>query len=306
MRLPALLLGAAILACVPADRNPPPPPPPPPYDPCALDAAGAAWLAFASLRTGNYEIWAARTDGTCLRQVTHDPAPDLAPTWDGTRVAYASERGGALRVWVTDLASGTEAPLDTGALGSATAPTFSPDGTLLAFEGRTTAAGRGEVYVVPATGGAPVPLEAQPGGGAGPAWAPDGQTVYFVSTRSGAYDVWAVPASGGDAVQVTVRSRIVGKPAVSPDGGALFYARTVAGSSDTEIVRHDLATGSVEAVSTQGDSEPAISWDGTRLALRSFRAGHADVVVQALDDTPAVFVTNDEPSDGAPAFAHMP
>ncbi len=295
----ALALGLALTAC---DRAPHPEDEP---DRCAREVPGAPWLAFASTRTGDYEIWRMRADGSCAAQVTRAAGADLFPTWSGTTLVFTSHRDGVQRLWAHDLETGEEVPLATGEL-AATSPAFSPDGARLAFEGRAPGATAANVYVLPAAGGSPVALEEVPAGGAGPAWAPDGRTVYFVSQRGGAYDVWAVPAEGGAAVPITSRSRIVGKPAVAADGGSLLYARTVTGASTTELVRHDLSTGAATVLSRQDDSEPAVSEDGARVALRSFRAGRADLVVQALDGSGASFLTSDVASDGAPAFARWP
>ncbi len=305
MRAPLAVLAAALAACGGGSGGHQGDVPPP-SDPCALDTPGAAWLAFASHRTGDSEIWMARADGTCPAQVTHQPAPDLFPTWSGTRIVFESERGGVQGLWAHDLATGAETPVETGELASATSPAFSPDGTRLAFEGRAAGASTSDVYVVPASGGPASTLEAVPAGGGGPAWAPDGQTVYFVSLRTGSYEVWAVPAAGGDAVRVTTASRIVGKPGVTADGASIVYARTIAGSSSTEVVRQELATGTVSIVSSLDDSEPALSPDGRRVAVRSFRTGHPDLLVEELDGSGAIPVTADVASDGAPTFAVMP
>lgn len=298
MRALALVLAFAMASCDRGGEED--------EDPsCALDTPGSPWLAFASLRTGDYEIWRARADGTCMAQVTHSEGADLFPTWSGSTVVFASERGGAQRLWAHDLDTGDEAQLDTGAL-VATSPAFSPDRVWLAFEGRAAGATSSNVYVMPAAGGSAVAVENLPAGGAGPAWSPDGATVYFVSLRGGAYDVWAAPAAGGAAVQVTSGSRIVGKPAVAADGASILYARTMSGASTTEIVRRDLATGNVSVLSSLDDSEPAVSADGASFALRSFRAGHADVVIHPLDGSGATFLTSDVPSDGSPSFARLP
>jgi TolB protein len=305
LRLAASVAAAAVLAC---GRGTSTPPGPPPLDPCALGTPGAPWLAFASRRTGDYEIWRARSDGTCFTQVTHDPSMDLYPSWSRTSIAFASDRSGALRIWLHDLATGAETPLATGDLASATGPAFSPDGTMVAFEGRTTGSPTSDIYVVPADGGTPVAVTSDPDDDGGPAWSPDGRTLYFVSLHTGQYDVWAVPAAGGAAVPVTTGSRIVGKPVVSPDGASIVFARTISGSAGTEVVRLDLGTNTTIVVSSQDDSEPALAPAGAAgpaLAVRSFRAGHADVVLEALDGAGAMQLTNDDASDGAPAFAPL-
>ena len=49
------------------------------------------WIAFLSDRSGKYEIWKVRPDGSGLAQMTHEPDRDLiAPVWspDGTKLLY--------------------------------------------------------------------------------------------------------------------------------------------------------------------------------------------------------------------------
>lgn len=300
-RLTALVLSATVVACG-GERDEHPAP-----DACAFATAGAPWLAFASRRPGNYDVFVARSDGTCVTPLTTDPATDLYPSWSPDQVvAFASERNARLGVWLHDLATGQETALDVGDL-YATSPAFSPDGTLVAFEGRVPSDATTDVYVVAATGGTPTRLTDDAADDAGPAWSPDGQTVYFVSRRTGTYDVHSVPAAGGAATRITTGSRILGKPAVTPDGLALVFARTVSGSSAAEVVRYEFASGATTVVSSQDDSEPAIAPGGTRVAVRSFRDGEADLyVVDLAAGANAVRLTADVASDGAPAFAPSP
>lgn len=297
--LTAALLALAA-ACHPAVETPDP-------DPCARSTPGAPWLVYASRASGTYDLVVVRADGSCATPVTSGAADDLYPSWaPDDRIAFASDREGAQGIWLHDLETGLDAPLAVGEL-SATSPAFSPDGAQIAFEGRAPGSLQTDVYVVASTGGTPVQLTSSTANDAGPAWSPDGQTVYFVSTRTGRYDVFSVPAAGGGATQVTSSSRVIGKPVVAPAGDALYHARTVSGSASTEVVRFDLATSSVTVVSRQDDSEPAIDPAGGRLALRSFRSGSADLfVVDAADGANPLALTDDPASDGAPAFAPIP
>lgn len=277
-----------------------------PDDPCELSTPGASWLAFASHRTGDYEIWLTRADGTCQRRLGDSPFLELHPSWspDGV-IAFTSDRAGALGVWLHDLRSGQEAQLDTGDV-RASSPAYSPDGATLAFEGRAAGAADTDIYVVPAAGGAPTALASDGSDDAGPAWSPDGGTIFFVSARSGAYEIHSVPAAGGAVTQRTTGSRIIGRPVVAPAGDRLYFARTKAGSSATEVVRLVLDGGALEVVSSQGDSEPAVSPAGDRIALRSFRHGDANaelVVVDEADGGRETRLTTDPASDGTPTFA---
>jgi TolB protein len=275
-------------------------------DDCALDSPGAPWLAFSSRRTGSYNLFLARADGSCVAQVTSGTSQDLYPSFGPRwRIAFASDRNLRAGIWIHDLATATDWAVDVGSL-AATSPAFSPDGRTIAFEGRPPGASTTDIFLVDAAGGATTQLTSDPANDAVPVWSPDAGTVYFVSTRGGGYDVWSVPATGGAAVRVTTGSAIVGKPAVAPDGSALYYTRTTGGNT-TEIVRHELATGVVTVVTSESDSEPAVSPAGDRLAVRSFRDGQADLfVVSALDGSGAVQITDDPASDGAPSFAPAP
>lgn len=294
----APLALAAVLAGCPAAAP----------EPCAFETDGAPWLAFASARAGNYDLYVARADGTCTAGVTSDPSNDLSPSWSGRRIAFATNRGGLPSIWIHDLATGGETSLDTGGL-EAALPAFSPDGGSIAFEGRVPDASSVDVYVVPADGGTPVAITSDAANDTAPAWSPNGATIYFISTRTGAYEIFSAPAAGGAATQITTGSRIIGRPVVSPDGASLYFARRISGSSSTEVVRYDLGAKTAAVVSGADESEPAVSPDGSRLVLRSFRfdAGNADLVaVDAADGANPVRVTLDPAADGTPAWAPGP
>src|SRR5690349_7485480 len=64
---------------------------------------------------------------------------------------------------------------------------------------------RTDIWTVDAKdGGAPVRLTADPASDTSPVWSPDGQSIYFLSSRSGSSQVWRMPgAAAGEATQVT-------------------------------------------------------------------------------------------------------
>jgi WD40 repeat protein len=82
---------------------------------------------------GNVDIWTIGVDGSGLRQITHDPAQDVTPTWsrDGRFVYFASNRTGRFEVWRAAATGGAEEQLthEGGVL-----PCASLDGTTLFYQ----------------------------------------------------------------------------------------------------------------------------------------------------------------------------
>ncbi|MFL6289741.1 MAG: TolB family protein, partial [Thermoanaerobaculia bacterium] len=103
----------------------------------------------------------------------------------------------------------------------------SPNGDRIAFSVRTTDfeanRGRTDIWTVSTGGGDAAPLTADPAADTTPRWAPDGKSLYFLSTRSGSSQVWRVPVPGSDkqAVQVTDLPLDVANLTLSPDGSRI-------------------------------------------------------------------------------------
>ena len=54
--------------------------------------------------TGNADIWTVDVSSAEMRRLTDDPAYDVNPVFspDGSRIAFQSDRGGRLEVWIMD------------------------------------------------------------------------------------------------------------------------------------------------------------------------------------------------------------
>ncbi len=110
-------------------------------------------------------------------------------------------------------------------------PRVSPAGDRVVFVRRTTdlAADRGrtDLWLVGSDGRGLRQLTAHPDADGSPRWAPGGDVVYFLSTRSGSSQVWRIAVDGGEARQVTELPLDVGGFALSPDGARLVVALEV-------------------------------------------------------------------------------
>ncbi|MCR4409060.1 MAG: S9 family peptidase [Candidatus Saccharicenans sp.] len=112
-----------------------------------------------------------------------------------------------------------------------TDPQLTPDGKNLALVitamSLETNRGNSDIYLVPATGGTPVPFVFSPAADFSPRWSPDGRTLAFISTRGGSPQVWLIPAGGGEARKVTDFPGGVGSFSWSRSGKFLLVTSSV-------------------------------------------------------------------------------
>ena len=110
-------------------------------------------------------------------------------------------------------------------------PQPDPQGQRIAFGVRSTDfegnKGLYDLWLVNADGTGLRRLTSDPGRDSDPRWAPDGKSLFFLSTRSGSSQVWQLPIDGGEAAQVTSLPLDVSALSVSPDGGSLAFSLEV-------------------------------------------------------------------------------
>jgi len=126
---------------------------------CGGDDSGSPDIAFVSSRDGEYAIFTMSADGKGEQRLTprEGEAPEgesvfwqIDPAWspDATKIAFVSARTGEAHVYVMS-ADGTGTSQLTSGKASDTHPTWSPDGSSMAF------ARSGDIYVMKADGSDP-------------------------------------------------------------------------------------------------------------------------------------------------------
>jgi Tol biopolymer transport system component len=151
--------------------------------------------------------------------------PSIAP--DGDRFAFSRNGGSRSEIVVGDRrtpAARTVVWRGDGRFDQAFQPTWSPDGTRLAFVA-WRAGGERDILVAPVdpSAGPPIEVTRDRALDGDPVWAPDGRTIYFVSDRTGIANAYAHDLDGGATWQLTGVIGGVGELAVSPDGTRLAY-----------------------------------------------------------------------------------
>ena len=149
----------------------------------------------------------------------HEEQPRFSP--DGSRVAFMSNRGGSLQIWIAeeDESNARQLTFIEGAGVYPDYPSWSPDGRQLVFY--VTGQDGFQVHVVDADGGPPQRLF--PGGG--PAWGGDGEHLYVTEGQYVAERQQFTIAR----VRIEDRHRVPlfagALPFESKDGRRLFYWR---------------------------------------------------------------------------------
>lgn len=111
---------------------------------------------------------------------------------------------------------------------------WSPNGKRLAYCAQRD--GNFDIYVIPVGGGDEIRITADGGHDDGPDYSPDGQWIYFNSSRGGEMNIWRVPANSatpqdGAAELVVGGPRADWFPHPSPDGKGMVYLSYPEGTS---------------------------------------------------------------------------
>lgn len=109
-------------------------------------------------------------------------------------------------------------------------PTLAADGKHLAYTIRTTDLdhnkGHTEIWMQDLSHptSAPVQLTRSDAGASAPMWAPSGDALYFLSSRSGSSQVWRLSLNGGEAVKVTNFPIDIDSFVISPKGDRIVVS----------------------------------------------------------------------------------
>lgn len=172
-------------------------------------------------------------------------------------------------IWVLPVTGG-KARAITDALGDCRQPTWSPDGTQIAFQSYRD--GYFHIWKVNRDGSGLRPLTSGIYHDREPYWSPDGASIAFSSDRSGNYDIWKIVLKSDSLVQLTDHPGSDYSPVFSTDGKSIAYVSeraTAAGiyMGDSEG-KHLLFVHSKEKLAS-----PVWHPDGQHIIFNSFAAG---------------------------------
>ncbi len=222
------------------------------------------------------------------------------PTLSQTQVVFAF----AGDLWTVSRKGGEARQLTAG-MGTERDPSFSPDGTMIAFTGEYD--GNTDVFIVPAVGGVPRRLTYHPGPDQVVGWTPDGRRVVFHSSRRddvgiGIPRFYTVGLEGGYPEELPLPSGI--SASFSPDGNRLACVPTLQwqrawkryrGGQTTPVWLVNLSDLKVEKVPRENSNDSNPMWVGDKVYFLSDRNGPVTLFVY---DTKSKTVDQIIPNDG--------
>lgn len=248
------------------------------FDPCI--AKDGTTLVFSSTQHRNTsDIYVQRAGSRTMTQLTRDPSQDMMPKLspDGTKIAFASDRGGNWDIFVMPVQGGKAVQVTTDAAHEI-APSWSPDGSQLVYCRLGSNSARWEMWTLPLAN----PTTANfIGFGLFPQWSPvaasgpDGSDLilYQLGRERGrrSFGIWTMQLQNGEAMNPTqiasAADRALINPSWSPDGKWIVFAEVLlnnANSADTNGVFQPPAPAvnqsAIRLVSAEGDGDMRVTF----------------------------------------------
>jgi Tol biopolymer transport system component/cytosine/adenosine deaminase-related metal-dependent hydrolase len=250
------------------------------------------------------DLWTMPIGGRPSR-LTNDAYHEANPaySWDGKQVAYSSDRAGTPDIYIRDLETGMEeraTSLDTAEV----SPSFSPDGSQLAFQDES-----GTTYLLELATGAIRELVSAVADPTRPSWSPDGETIaiaapkrYSQRFREGVSHILTVDvatgtqrmhAPGGE--HDTIATRFDDGPVWAPDGRSMAFVvdsqikvMRVAKDGTPLALPRVINDDTADAPTWSGDSRQLLYLSNGRLRLADVQSGQARTVDVNLRYRPSI------------------
>jgi Tol biopolymer transport system component len=231
-------------------------------------------LLLVSSRSGRSQIWSMEPNGGDAHLVHESKANDygrVAPSPDGARLCFSSDRDGENAIYVLDLKSAAVARISDAAYWSF-GPTWSSRDLIAYFSKK--GGNKINTWTVRPDGSEQRQVTNRPGESRQPWWSPDGSTFALSADNgTGVFQIWLSTEDGANARAIT-REGNWQQPFWSPDGRRIAVSGKIDGSAFRIVVMN--ADGSdIRAVAQPEDTDnvhPAWSPDGRSIVFTSGEA----------------------------------
>ena len=194
-------------------------------------------------------------------------------------IAYASDRAqeGTTDIWVQQIAGGEPVRLTKG-LGLCHSPSFSPDGSRIAFHGGPDSKG---VFVTSTLGGGARRIAAD---GRAPEFSPDGTTLAYMAADSSR--IMVVPAMGGTPRELQTKHTVLERAHWLPDSKRLLSLGVDPGAPNPSGERReDWYTISLDGAEASAGAAPWLNDPFDRVGPHSVSSDGVMMWVGTLDSS---------------------
>lgn len=281
---------------------------------------GSSQIAFASERSGNFQIWVVNVDGTNQRQITGLANGACQPAWspDGNELAFISPCNGK-----KDIYSGSKIylidsegkkiwalPVPLNSAGDFS-PKWSPDGKMLAF---TSLRGdsKPHIFIYTFADSSVRQITNAAYGDVSPTWAPSGLQIAFTREFPNS-QIWVTDLTGKQQFQYSPSGAIINNwPEWNKDGSVLFYSQMSPDAVVPYLVglsyenRNKNLEVRIPPIGTEDIGpvfQPSISPDGKWVTYEGWPDGiNHDIFVLSIDGANRKRLTTDKDRDFGPVW----
>lgn len=220
-------------------------------------------------------------------------------------ITYTASEGGRRDVWLIRPDGSGEYSL-TGGLDNtfAEAPVWSPDGSLIAFDGVPNSDVLRDIYLVTVDAN---PEQWQfttlPGFDCYPSFSPDGQQIVYMSERDGNRDLFIANLDGVDQLRLTYEEAYDYEPNWSPQGDKITFVSRRDGNSEIYVMDIDGENVVRLTEDPKLDWRPVFSPDGEWIVFESWRTGNGDIYLMRADGSDLQRLTTSAAEDGNPTWS---
>jgi Tol biopolymer transport system component len=225
----------------------------------------------------NFEIFSIRPDGTGLRRLSYNPAPDQMPdvSRDGRKIVFMSKRSGFWEIHSMNADGSNVRRLTSFKADDKSIPywpRWSPNGRRIAYHRLMPGEIHERIFVMGASGSSPTAITDGSTYTRNPAWSPDGTRIAYEMVINGGSQIAVALADGSGAEPVTECDNDCSGPAWSPDG------TTIAVRGFPTMRSYSLSGALVDTYPELGQAQ-VFSPDGTKLVYTNA----ADQTLRVVD-----------------------
>ena len=225
-------------------------------------------------------------------------------------IAFTASEGGRRDVFLIRPDGSDEYTL-TGGLANtfAEAPLWSPDGSLIAFDGLPNSDVLRDVYLVTVDADPEQwQFTTQPGFDCYPSFSPDGKYIVYMKEHDKNRDLFIAEVGrdgeeGKDILQLTDAPEHDYEPNWSPDGDKIAFTSRRDGNSEIYVMDTDGSNVKRLTESPGLDWRPVYSPDGEWIVFESWRTGKGDLYLMRADGSGLRQLTDSPLEDGNPTWS---